>query len=258
MYKSILQICSCLIALCILTLNSNFAQTSGDQFTEEENIYTKVPDIQLSSESGTFHLSDIYSQTPVIIAMVFTRCTGICSPFILQLNQHIKALNAKEKFKVLVVSFDPRDNIANMKEMSKRFRLEKDDQWIFATNQQIEALNNASSFHPIWDSATQQYDHDALLVGLNMNGYITKKLVGLRDQRALYSVIREINNDLVLAYPVPGKESFLSCFKYDPATGVRRPSYGLLILLLPAVLGVFALVLFSWRRKYYEKTHRTQ
>lgn len=234
-----------------------FAQSSSRfNYSEEEGIYRKVPDVQLTASSGTFLLSDIYSQSPVILAMVFTQCTGICTPFIFQLKQHIEALNSSEKFKIIVVSFDPRDSLQNMIELSKRYRLEKDENWIFATNASIDTLNRVSDFKPVWDEAKQQYEHEALLVGINTNGYITKKLVGLRDKTALKSVIMEINNRQVLSYPVPGTETVFSCFRYDPATGERKMGYGLLFLLSPALFGGIMLFWFSRKRKQYEK--RTQ
>lgn len=256
MYYRFLKICS-VIFLLSLSMSFVHAQTSKYNFSEEENIYDKVPDVRLTTEQGTFLLSDIYSQSPVILAMVFTRCTGICTPFIYQLKQNIEMLQPKEKFKIIVVSFDPLDSAANMQELSRRYKLQDDPNWIFAVNQDIDTLNSVSKFVPIWDEATQQYEHEALLVGVNTNGYITKKLLGLRDKIALKSVIKEINNDLVLAYPLPGTETIFSCFRYDPATGKRKPSYGLLFLLSPAVFGGIMLFWFSRKRKQYEKQGKT-
>lgn len=234
-----------------------YAQTSKYNYSEEENIYDKVPDVRLHSESGTFLLSDVYSQSPVILAMVFTRCTGICTPFIFQLKQHIEQLNPSEKFKIVVVSFDPRDSVENMMELSRRYKLQDDPNWMFATNDDIDTLNSVSKFIPVWDEATQQYEHEALLVGVNTNGYITKKLLGLRDKTALKSVIMEINNQQILSYPIPGTETIFSCFKYDPATGKRKPSYGLLFLLSPAIFGGIMLFWFSRKRKQYERENKT-
>lgn len=240
--------------LTALTLNTPlFGQTlptAGDiyNFSEESKVYTKMFDIPLNTMEGNFHLSDLYAQKPIIMALVFTRCTGICSPFLLQLHDHLRSLDSKKKFSVLVVSFDPKDSLSEMQSLAARFQLQNNKQWIFATTPQIDSLKTAIDFYPIWDSTTAQFDHEALLVGINENGYIGKKLLGMRDERALLSLIKEINNEFVFSYPLPAKNTIFSCFTYDPATGKKKPSLGLLILLLPAII-TLSLLLWLGSRK---------
>ena len=136
-----------------------------------------------------------------------------------------------------------------MRKLSERYSLQNDHQWIFTTADQIDSLNQSIDFHPIWDSVRQQFDHEALLVGINMNGYITKKLVGMRDDRALLSVIKDINNEFILSYPQPGSEASISCFEYDPTTGERKFSYGFLFMIFPAVVTVGLVFLLARRSR---------
>ncbi len=246
--------CKGLFSLLILFLfYTNVQAQSEYNFSEEENINAKITDVQLNTSAGGMMLSNLYNTSPVILALVFSRCTGICSPFLLQLSDNIRTLNSKEKFKVLVVSFDPIDSLSDLEDMDNRLGLNKKGQWTFATTKQIDALNSSVGFRPRWDSLRKQFDHDALLVGINENGYIAKKLIGLRGVSDMKKMIQSIHNEFIPSYPLPRKNNLLSCFTYDPSTGKRKPSIGLLILVLPVVL-TFGLILWlairskKWRR----------
>ena len=232
--------------MCISPIRS---QSTDYNFLEETNLYTKVSDINLMTTKGVIKLSEIYDKTPVMLTLVFTRCVGICSPFLNNLTEKINELKTDENFRVLVISFDPEDGVEDMVKMANRYERLDDDQWIFAVSDQIDELNTSIGFFPVWDSSRQQFDHDALLVGINENGFITKKLLGIRDQQAILSVIKEINNAFIISYPLPRENMLFSCFTYDPSTGKKKASFGLLILMLPAIITLFMLFWFSQRKQ---------
>lgn len=216
---------------------------------EESEIYSPIADVELNTKNGQIKMSDLYSQTPLMMALVFTRCAGICSPFLDNLSNNIKKIDSKENFKMLVVSFDPEDDVDRMQKMASGYELENDDKWIFATTNQISELNNSVGFRPIWDSVRKQFDHDALLVGINENGYIAKKLIGLRDSKDILAMIEEINNHFILSYPLPRENMLFTCFTYNQSTGEKKPSFGLIILLLPAIITSFLIIWFSMKKQ---------
>lgn len=234
------------------------AQASEYNFSEEENINTKIADIQLNTSNGRMVLSNMYNTSPVLIALVFSRCTGICSPFLLQLSDNLRTLQLKANFKVLVVSFDPADSASDLEKMDERFGVHKKGDWTFATTKQIDELNSSVGFRPIWDSVRKQFDHDALLVGVNENGYITKKLIGLRGIRDLKMMIQSVHNEFIPSYPLPQKNNLLSCFSYDPATGKRKLSFGLLILILPVVVTGILILWLAIRSKKWRREARNE
>jgi hypothetical protein len=127
--------------------------------------------------------------------------------------------------------------------LAKKFGLNNDNQWTFAVTDNIENLNKSVGFDPVWDSVQNQYDHDALLVGINKEGYITKKLIGLRDEHELELLINSINNVFAPTYRLPNQNQLFSCFNYNPKTGKNTPGLGLLFIALPAVITL--LMLFS-------------
>lgn len=244
-----------LFSLTIFSLGNSFSQTTTEySLIEESKLFTKIPDIDINTPDGQYNISDFYDKSPIILALVFTRCTGICSPLLSKLAENIRILNTEEKFRVLVLSFDPADSVGNMQELSKRFRLSENKQWTFATTKQIDSMNISFNFKPVWDSIIQQFDHEALLVGINQNGYIVKKLVGLRDANALKSLIKAINNEFIISYPLPNEKMILSCFTYDPVTGKKTPSIGLLFFLLPAALLAIVLIALA----HYAKRNKIQ
>lgn len=221
------------------------AQTASTGYEEEANIYEKIYDAPLvisGDQQLSFH--ELYAGKPLLLALVFTRCTGVCYPFLVELSENLKIKD--KSYNVLVLSFDPRDNAADMESMAKRLGLDKQKQWIFGTTRDIDKLNKSIGFTPIWDSLRSQYDHDALLVGINSDGYITKKLIGMRQGHVLDLLIASVNNIFSPTYRLPNKNSMFSCFNYDPKTGKNTPGLGLLFIALPAVLAVLILVITSY------------
>ncbi len=247
MFKNII-LSFIIISFCTIAI----AQSVSTDAKEESNIYEKIYDAPLNlAGKRQILLSELYNRKPLLLAMVFTRCTGVCNPFLMQLEGNLKLRTKDDSFNVLVLSFDPRDSINDMNLMAQKFNLGNNAQWIFAVTDSIIRLNQSFNFYPVWDSIRYQYDHDAILVGINSEGYITKKLIGLRSGHALDLMIASVNNVFSPTYRLPSKNLLFSCFNYDPQTGKNKPGLGLLFIALPAVLTVLLLISISYfvRRK---------
>lgn len=241
------------IVLAIITISLNTVgnaqpvSTASTDVKEESNIYEKIYDAPLNvvgDRQVSYH--ELYSTKPLLLALIFTRCSGVCNPFLLQLKESIRLRANDNSFNVLVMSFDPRDSIKDMEMLAQKFELENNEQWVFAVTDSIIKLNQSISFYPVWDSISKQYDHDALLVGINSDGYITKKLIGIRQGHDLDLLIASVNNIFSPTYRVPNKNALFSCFNYNPKTGKNTPGLGLLFIALPAVLTLFLLLFISY------------
>ncbi|MDP2339005.1 MAG: hypothetical protein Q8N05_21635 [Bacteroidota bacterium] len=229
-----------------------FGQVNQANWKEDANIYEKVCDASITINKGVnLTLSQLYNEKPVLLALIFTRCSGICNPFLLQLKENLQFKISAGEFTVLVLSFDPRDTREDMELLSERLGLENNEQWLFATTGDIEKLNQSVGFNPVWDSTRSQYDHDALLVGINKDGYITKKLIGLRNRQDLAQMINSVNNIFSPSYRLPNKNLLFSCFNYNPETGKNTPGLGLLFLALPAIVALLLVfgISYSVRQK---------
>lgn len=229
-----------------LLFNSSFIFAQADfVWVEESDIYEKIYDANLSfidgEESSLFKVAE---KQPVLVSLIFTRCVGICNPLLFQLKNELDDSNlAENNFKVLVVSFDPRDTLDDMRRYAKLFKLEKNDSWLFAITNNIDELTKSVSFNPTWHSGTQQFEHDALTVGIDTNGYITKKNIGLPNSKDLKLLVNSINHKFIPSYRLPTKSTIFSCFNYNPATGKNTPGFGLLFILSPALLSVVVLLI---------------
>ncbi len=215
---------------------------------EEENIYEQIYNAPLKLIDGkSTTVLQLAEKKPLILALIFTRCSGICSPYLLQLKENIKSqsADATKPFNVLVLSFDSEDSVADMVNLAKRFELLDDNNWHFAITDSITGLIKSVGFHPVWNDNIKQFDHDALLVGINTQGFIIKKLLGMRGESDVALLIESINNEFIPTYRLPGKSSLFSCFNYDPKTGKNTPGLGLLFIALPALIAM--LLLFGIR-----------
>jgi LPXTG-motif cell wall-anchored protein len=61
-------------------------------------------------------------------------------------------------------------------------------------------------------------------------------------------VVRETRGQFVASYPLPGRTRF-RCFEYDPATGEASLSWGMLVLMVPALVASTATLLLFRRRR---------
>lgn len=223
------------------------AQIASTGFEEEGNVYEKVYDAKLNLNNGDNRtLAQLCTSKPVLLALIFTRCSGICNPFLVQLKENLQFKADTDNFSVLVLSFDPRDTREDMVTLSKSIDLENNKQWLFATTSEVEKLNLSVGFNPVWDSVRSQYDHDALLVGINKEAYITKKLIGIRNKSDLELLIRSVNDIFSPSYRLPNKNLLFSCFNYNPETGKNTPGLGLLFLALPAIITLLLLLGISY------------
>lgn len=222
-------------------------QSAVNGFEEENNIYEKVYDAKLNfNKDEAQTMAQLYGKKPILLALIYTRCSGICNPFLVQLKENLQFKTDTGNFRVLVLSFDPRDTRQDMQQLAQWLNLENNQQWIFATTADIEKLNLSVGFKPSWDSSRSQYDHDALLVGINQEGYITKKLIGLRSKPDVELMISSVNDVFSPSYRLPGKNQLFSCFNYNPQTGKNTLGLGLLILALPAILSLLLVLGISY------------
>ncbi len=228
-----------------------FGQVNPADWKEEANIYEKVYDVSITSNKGiNLTFSQLYNEKPVLLALIFTRCSGICNPFLLQLKENLQFKSDTGGFTVLVLSFDPRDTREDMILLSERLGLKNNKQWFFATTGDIEKMNQSVGFNPVWDSARSQYDHDAFLVGINKEGYITKKLLGLRDKHELGLLISSVHDIFSPSYRLPNNNQLFSCFNYNPETGKNAPGLGLLFLALPAIIALLLVLGISYNVRH--------
>jgi cytochrome oxidase Cu insertion factor (SCO1/SenC/PrrC family) len=217
---------------------------------ERQYVGQPVPDIVVQTSGGAVPLSTLWQRGPVVLTLVFTRCAGVCSPFLRTLRSADERLGSPADVQRVVLSFDARDTVADMHQTARHLGVGDRPGWIFGTAapEDIEQLTSAFGFWYAWDASRQQFDHPAMVVGIRQ-GTIARLLVGgAVNAVRLGEVVREARGQFVASYPLPGAVRF-RCFDYDPATGNATFAPGSFLLFAPAVGAVVATsALFTRRR----------
>ena len=207
-----------------------------------------VPDIWLTTATGTrVKLSQLSPAKPLVLTFVFTRCAGVCSPFLMSWRAADRALGRQGAYSRLVLSFDPRDTQADMSALGRHLALHESDNWTLAVGDphEVRRLAEAIGFWWDWDDNRQQFDHPAMLAGIR-EGRLVRLLVGGSVNSArLDELTREVSGEFVRSYPLPGRILF-RCVQFDAATGRVTLDWGFALLLVPvAATGIATFVMFA-------------
>jgi len=208
-----------------------------------------VPDVVLLRQAQPDRrLSELWAEKPVLLTLVFTRCAGVCSPFLRSLKAAVAEVGgAGTDYQVVVGSFDPRDHAADMAGTAEHLGLKDAQGWTFAALSAEDArrLATAVGFWYRWDERAQQFDHPAMLIAID-RGRIARLLVGGAVSRVrLEEIVDQLNGKFVSAYPLPGKVAF-RCFEYG-RDGRLEIRWGILMLALPGISAA-CLALWIFRR----------
>ncbi len=205
----------------------------------------EVPDIALRYADGSRgHLSDQWAERPVFVTLVFSRCAGICSPYLGLLKSTVAQVGASgDRYQMVVISFDMRDRPEDLVALAKHHNLQNDPGWTFAapaSQDELTALCESFDFDFRWDEEQQQYNHPAITVALRA-GKFARISVGEEITPGRFKeMLSDARGEFVPIYPAPGQTSALfRCFDYDPERGFT-PNWGMLLLIAPG-LGALSL-----------------
>jgi protein SCO1 len=215
---------------------------------EDRFINAPLPNILLTTAAGVrTDVASVAGGRPLLLALVFTRCAGVCSPFLFSWRAADGWLPARSAVTRLVLSFDPRDTPADMAEFASHVGAAGDRGWTFgvAAPEDVRRLADAVGFWYDWDESRQQFDHPAMLAAVR-RGRVVRLLVGATVSSArLDEITREASGEFVASYPLPGRSSF-RCVQYDPRTGRVSLDWGSALLLIPfAAVTLTTAVMFA-------------
>jgi protein SCO1/2 len=227
---------------------------------EASYVNQPFPDIVVKTTAGEQRLSRLWREGPVLLTLVFTRCAGVCSPYLRALRAADESLGAPADLRRVVLSFDPRDTVEDMRQTAVHLEVADLADWIVgvASPADIERAAQAAGFWFTWDAGREQFDHPAMLVAVR-DGRIARLFVGATITPArLAEVLREARGQFVASYPLPGNVRF-RCFDYDPATGRATLAAGSLLMLIPAVAAVAGtLFIFARPSRARRRTNATK
>ncbi len=204
---------------------------------------------------------------PVMISPVYFSCPGLCNFHLNGLTEGLKGLewNPGEKFQVLAVSFDARENsvLAAAKKKSymdiySRPRAEMGWHFLTADQATIDQLTSSVGFKFKWNEKDKEWSHASAAVVTTPKGVISRYLGGIMFEPTDLKLALNEATDGKIGNFVDG--FLLFCFHYDP----QANKYSLAAFNLVRLGGVaIILILMLWllpfwfrNRKSEEKTGR--
>lgn len=210
---------------------------------EAASVYREVPEVPIRLSDGReAKLSDLWRERPLLMTLVFSRCAGVCSPFL----GTLRSLAEDEggggtDYNLLALSFDSRDEPADLAAMAEAAGASGKPGWHFAVapREAIDRLTAFLDYRTQWNESTGQFDHPATMIAID-EGHVVRVVTGGALSPARFrEVTAELAGGFVSIYPLQADVRF-RCFEFG-RDGKPRPSWGMLLLVCP-VVGALALV----------------
>lgn len=211
-----------------------------------------VPDIPLRLADGSGRmLSELARDRALLVTFFYRRCTGVCTPFLQWIDDASAEVGGLgEDYRVLALSFDEADTVADLRAQASAFGLLEHPDWHFAVvdRHALARIAGALEFWFQQRPQTDQFDHGSLLVAVR-EGRVVRALGGGPGQtQRLRELVWELRGRVMPYYAVE-RQPLLRCLSFDPRSGSLHLDWGLLLLVAPALAALAAaLALFRpWR-----------
>ena len=212
-----------------------------------QNIGASLPlDLEFYDETGTpVELGSYFGEKPVILTLVYYDCPMLCTEVLNGLNRGLAPLNYSigEEFKVVTVSFDPRETpqLASQKKAVYTQRYGRPGTtagWHFLTGDApaIDALTEAVGFNYVYDEKEGQFVHGSAIMIVSPGGTVSHYFFGIEypSEDVRLAIIESSEDKLGTVFD----QVMLYCFNYDPEQG----RYGIAIMNTMRVAGLVTLL----------------
>ncbi|MBN1299659.1 MAG: SCO family protein [Melioribacteraceae bacterium] len=207
-----------------------------------------------TSEGDTVALGDLID-TPVLLALVYYECPGICSPLLTELGwvaNKVDLIPVKD-FKVITLSFDHHETPATSSKWKKNYldglnNEFPEDAWVFLTGDSlnIKKVTDAVGFY--FRPDRDEFVHAGAVITISPKGKISRYLFGTK--------FNPFDVKMALLEAQSGKTSptiskvLQFCFSYDPegrtyTLNITRIIGSIMLL----SIGIFLVVLLIKKKK---------
>lgn len=225
----------------------------------EERPGSPLPrDIALRDQGGRSVTVGDYldGKRPVVLILAYYECPMLCTLVITGALEEMKKLRwtAGEEYRVVVVSFDPRDTPEsaakkrlNYLDAYGRPVAEKGWDFLVGDAAQVKALATAAGFHYRWDEGSKQFAHAAGAFVYTPDGRLSRTLYGITFSGLKLALLEASEGKIGTVMD----RVLLFCFHYDPlARGYVIATTRLVRASGALTLAALALWLFRfWRRE---------
>jgi protein SCO1/2 len=212
----------------------------------DQNLGAQVPlDAHFKDENGKdVTIQDYTGEKPIVLNLVYFGCPMLCGQVLNGLTRSLRALEMDpgKDFKILTISFDPREKPELAMEKKKNYLKEyRNDNardnwhWLTGSEDQIKKVTSAVGFRYVWDEKFQQFAHGSGIMVLTPDAKVSKYFYGIEySPKDMRLGITEAGNGKVGSV---ADKVLLWCFHYDPTAG----KYTMAVLRLIQVGGIITL-----------------
>ena len=226
-------------------------------------------DLVFKDENGTpISLKEASRGKPFLLALVYYKCTSICSPFLNGIADMVRIspnqLQPGKEYTIITISFDPEEGpeLAQGKKQSYLNLLGENNQidpdaWRFLTGdtETIAALTRSVGFHYTTDG--KEFKHASSLIAISPNGTISRYMRGLSflPIEVMMAVLDASQNKWAPTL----KKVVNFCFKADPqGRGYYFNFLNVVGSIVLLALTIFLASLLYLNKKYPLRTKKEQ
>lgn len=218
----------------------------------DEKLGQNIPlNLSFLDETGKpVTLKELFGK-PVILTLVYYRCSGICSPLLSGVADVVDRLDMDlgKDYNIVTISFDPEDDYMTAAEKKRNYldNMKKKvpaGSWHFLTSDSISAAAITDAIGFRYKKRDDQYVHSAIITVLSPDGKIARYLYGID--------FLPLDVKLALTEASEGKSGptinkFLKlCFSYDPegkryALNITRIAGGITLIMIAGFFIVLTL-----------------
>lgn len=216
-----------------------------------------------NEENKEVVLGDYFNRgKPVIISLVYYACPGLCNFHLNGLTETLKDVdwNPGDKFEILAISFDPKENSELAKNKKKNYmeiykRPEAEKGWHFLTADQ-DTINNITAtvgFKYKWNEKENEWSHASAAIVATPGGVISRYLGGIQfDPKDIKLALNEAAGGKIGSLI---DKVILFCFHYDPQAN-KYALYAYNLVRLGG--GIIVLVMFFWLLPFWIKAKKNE
>lgn len=208
-------------------------------------------------------LGSFYSEhKPVVISLVYYSCPGLCNFHLNGLTEALKQVDwsPKDKFEILAISFDPKENAELALNKKKNYmkiyeRPQAEEGWHFLTTDQetLSKLTSSVGFKYKWNEQEKEWSHASAAIITTPQGIISRYLGGIQfDPKDVKLALNEASGGKIGTLI---DKVILFCFHYDPQAN-KYALYAFNLVRLGGALIV--LVMFLWLLPFWIRTKKTE
>ena len=225
----------------------------------DQRLNAQVPlDAQFRDESGrTVRLGDYFGRRPVILALVYYRCTMLCSYILNGVVAGVRPLSLRpgRDFDVIAISIDPTEDSTLAAQKRDHYARSYSSRagtagWHFLTGDErnIRTVSNAVGFHYRYDPQTKMFLHLSAIMVVTPQARLARYFYGVEyAPKDLELGLVEASHNRI---GTVADQILLYCYHYDPSTA--KYSASVLNLLRASAAAVLIALLASltllWRR----------